>query len=136
MRKVQARSENNVAVAPVALPQPIVTSQPAAPVTATVAPAEPATAPEAATTITTNPTPITATKFYSRPRGAGSYRIQRDEPLATNEVAQPVAAPPEKSVAPVRIEAPAQPKSNTPLSPQLITPAKASAPKAKVIQWP
>ena len=137
MRKVQARSENNVQVKPVSIPQPIVASQPTAPVAATVAPAEPATAPEAATPIITNTTPIAATKLYSRPRGASSYRIQRDEPpVATNEVAQPVAAPSEKSAPPVRIEATAKPKPDTPLSPQLITPAKASGPKAKVIQWP
>ena len=137
MRKVQARSENNVAVEPVALPQPVVTSPPTAPVSATVAPAESATAPEAPTTITTNPAPTVTSKLYSRARSASSYRIQRDEPrAATNEVAQPVAAPIEKPAPPVRSEATEKPKSNTPLSPQLITPAKASGPKAKVIQWP
>lgn len=139
MRRVQARNDNNVAVEPVSRAPALITSQPTAPAPATVAPAEVATAPQVptATTITSNTTPIAAAKFYSRPRVASAKRIERyNQSLGTNEVAQPVAAPPEKSEPPVRVEPAAKTKAKTPLSPELITPAKAVAPKAKVIQWP
>jgi hypothetical protein len=144
LRGVQARTEKNVAAQPVTVSQPIVTSQPSAATEQAPARTEAVTAPEATTPIVTsqpvvtNERPITVTKSYSRVRVPSSYRIQRDEPRASaSEVVQPVAAPSVKTEPPpARVEATAKPKSNAPLSPQLITPAKATAPKSKVIQWP
>jgi len=137
MRKVQARNEKSVAVEAVTASQPVVTTKPTtpAPATAPVAPAESPIAPEATTPVVTNDRPIAVPKFYSRARVVSSNRIEREEPRA-NEVEQPIAAPSEKSEPPPRIEVTAKPKPDAPLSPQLITPAKAAAPKAKVIQWP
>ena len=132
MRKVQARSEKNVEAEPVrAVPARII-SQPVAATVPATAPETPATKP-----VTTIEKPIAVAKSNSHARGVSSSRVERDEPrVSANEVVQPVAAPSEKSEPPPRIEATAKPKAIAPLSPQLITPAKASAPKAKVIQWP
>jgi len=140
MRKVQARSEKNIDAEPVTASRPHVTSQPpvaTAPATATTTPAEPVTVPEQATTITTSERPIAVTKFNSRARLLTSNRVERNEPrVSANEVVQPVATPSEKPEPARPIEATRKPQPSVPLSPQLITPAKASAPKAKVIQWP
>ena len=140
MRKVQARGEKSVEAEPVTVAQPHILSEPAVTTVPATAPAtrvEPVTTPEVAKPVVTNEGSIAATKFNSRARVVSSNRVAGNEPrVATNEVVQPVATPSEKSEPPVRIEATAKPRPSAPLSPQLITPAKGSAPKAKVIQWP
>lgn len=136
LRKVQARNEKNVET--VTVSRPPIKSQPVtatAPATQPVASVKSPIAPEVTQPVVTNERPIVAPKFRSRWPAVSASRVEREEPRES-EVAQPVAAPSEKSAPPVRIEATAKPKANVPLSPQLITPAKTSAPKAKVIQWP
>jgi Ankyrin repeats (3 copies) len=139
MRKVQARSEKNVAAGPVTAAQPKVVSPPAAvsaPANAP-APVEPAVTPEVAAPIVANERPVAVSKFNSRAHVVNSTAVERNEPrVSANELVPPVVTPSEESKAPVRVEATAKPKPSAPLSPQLITPARASAPKAKVIQWP
>ena len=58
-----------------------------------------------------------------------------EQPGASATV-QKSAAPPETSEVKARANPMSQTKSSSPLSPQLITPAKNVAPKSKVIQWP
>ena len=55
---------------------------------------------------------------------------------STSESVQKIATPTETSHVNVRSESANRTKSSSPLSPQLITPAKNSSPKTKVIQWP
>src|SRR6476646_302042 len=133
MRKVQARGEKSVEAEPVTVAQPHILSEPAVTTVPATAPAtrvEPVTTPEVAKPVVTNEGSIAATKFNSRARVVSSNRVAGNEPrVATNEVVQPVATPSEKSEPPVRIEATAKPRPSAPLSPQLITPAKGSAPK-------
>ena len=152
LRGVQARSERNFepplanTSQPNNIEQPIAPVESVAPVAATQTGATPeAEAEPVAPSVTEVAPPTTESNkpaVVSRRYSAGSrafmssHRVERAATqVAADEAAQPVAAPPEKS-APVRIEATAKPKANAPLSPQLITPAKNSTTKAKVIQWP
>jgi len=152
LRGVQARSERNVEPRVSNTSQPNNIEQPVGPVTAVapVATTQTVATPEAATQPVASPTtevapptaetnkPAVVIRRYSAGSRVymSSHRAERETtPVAADEAAQPVAAPAEKS-APVRIEATAKPKTNAPLSPQLITPAKNSTTKAKVIQWP
>ena len=77
-------------------------------------------------------------RFNSGSRAVVSSRsVERDASVvAATETVQPVAAPAEKPAPAARVEPSAKPKANVPLSPQLITPAKTSTTKTKVIQWP
>ena len=103
--------------------------------------------PTVATPAVVNPTFVTPSfarptvgtrRFNSASRAVvSSQRAERDASVVTaTETPQPVAAPAEKPAAPVRVEPSAKSKANVPLSPQLITPAKGSSAKTKVIQWP
>jgi len=141
LRGVQARSERSVGAAPpVVTAQPKNISQPAAPAVAPVAESQPATVPEiVAPAADEDNKPVAISRPSSHSRVANSHPIEpRTTGVETDEVAQPVAAPSAKSEPPVRVETATKPKPkpSAPLSPQLITPAKSSAPKAKVIQWP
>ena len=79
-------------------------------------------------------------------RNHGARKVQslprqvRSRPAVENVVQNPASkvAPvaPLVVAAPPKTETRSSNKANTGLSPQLITPAKSSAPKAKVIQWP
>lgn len=65
----------------------------------------------------------------------------RNEPkptpeVTTSEAVQPLATPPAKTISEPRPETTQKTKVNTPLSPQMIAPAKNAAAKGKVIQWP
>lgn len=70
-----------------------------------------------------------------RPRAAYSQGGE-EEPVQTVQSTEAPAAAPE--VASPKVEPPPRQsnKPNTGLSPQLVSPAKSTAPKAKVIQWP
>jgi len=128
LRGVQARNERTVA------PRPAVVSPPKVTETHTVAPEV-----VAPTTNDHNDQPATVSKSVSRQRATSSHRVEpRATQVETSEVAQPkvTAASAEKSEAPVRAENTTKAKPTVPLSPQLISPVKSSAPKAKVIQWP
>ena len=165
MRRVQARSERtnepqpSVASKPVVSSQPSTSSQPSkiSPANNT-APANETSAPVAVTTptgvasetgaaaepetksvslpVTGNSRSIVGRKFGSGSRWVSSHDVDRGATsIVTSEAVQPVVTPSEKP-APARVEATAKPKTDVPLSPQLITPAKSPATKAKVIQWP
>jgi len=141
LRGVQARSERSVEPAPpVVTAQPKNISQPVAPAVAPVAESQPATEPEiVAPAGNEDNKPVAISRSGSRSRVANSHSFEpRPRGVETEQVVQPVAAPSEKSEPPVRVETATKPKPkpSDPLSPQLITPAKSSAPKAKVIQWP
>lgn len=77
---------------------------------------------------------------YRKPATRPRYGPHRGEPSLTPPVAaetvQPVAAAPAKPNPEARAESQPKTKENTPLSPQLIAPAKSATPKGKVIQWP
>lgn len=152
LRGVQARSERKIEPPLSSTSEPNNIEQPVAPVTAVapVASTQTVTTPEteaepvappvtevAPPTVEINKPPVVTRRYNSGSRVfMSSHRVERDTTqVAADEATQPVAAPAEKS-APVRIEATAKPKANAPLSPQLITPAKNSTTKAKVIQWP
>jgi hypothetical protein len=153
LRGVQARSERNiepqpdatievtsesatsqaVSLPPAENPQPENSSQPAA--SAPVAANEPVAAPQAAANSDSDKL-VAVRKFNSSSRVVSSHRVERGVArVSVSEAVHPTATP-EKSEPPVRVEATAKPKTTVPLSPQLITPAKSSTPKAKVIQWP
>jgi len=143
LRGVQARNERTIEPQPSAAGQPV-TSQP----NNATQPVAPPVAPLATETVTTpnaeakpvvpvvaasnNPTVVTR-KYSVGPRVVSSHRGATR--VVAEEAVQPVAAPLEKP-APPRVEATTKPKPTAPLSPQLITPAKSSTTKAKVIQWP
>lgn len=77
-------------------------------------------------------------KSHSRAiRSLGVESQAAEQPAATEKL-QIVAISPEKAEKKVRAGVAPQYKSSSPLSPQLITPAKAkdASPKKKVIQWP
>ena len=146
LRGVQARSERNVAPPLSSTSQPNNIEQPVAPVAATQTgaptdtesvPAAPPVTEVAPPTAETSKPAVGIRRYNSGSRVfMTSHRVERETTqVAADEAAQPVAAPAEKS-APVRVEATAKPKASAPLSPQLITPAKSSTTKAKVIQWP
>jgi hypothetical protein len=142
LRGVQARSERTIEPQPRAAAQPVTSqsnnaAQPVAPlaplatetVTTPRAEVEPVMPPVAESN---NPTVVTR-KYSAGPRVVSSHRGATR--VVADETVHPVAAPVEKP-APPRVEATAKPKATAPLSPQLITPAKNSTTKAKVIQWP
>ncbi len=143
LRGVQARSERTEA-------QPIITSQPKdispppAPAPIAPAPAVPATetqtavVPEAvAPPLNDDNKSVAVSKPGARLRVASSHRVEpRATRVETTEV-QPAVAPSAKPEQPARVEnTTTKTKLSVPLSPQLISPVKSSAPKAKVIQWP
>ena len=149
LRGVQARNERTVKPQPTISSQPKKISPPPAP--AQIAPAPVIAAPTVSDTDTQtavvpdavapranhNNKPIAISKPAARLRVATSNPV---EPRATrvepNQVEPPIAASPEKPAPPARAENTTKNKTTTPLSPQLISPGKSSAPKAKVIQWP
>lgn len=146
LRGVQARNEGTepAVVAqpkdvsqPNAIAQPKDVSQPPA-ATAPVTEPHAAAAPEVAAPTTNDNNLPAVSKPVSRARVASSPRVEpRATKVETTETVQPkVAASSEKSEPPVRSENTTKPKAVVPLSPQLISPVKSSAPKAKVIQWP
>ena len=84
-------------------------------------------------------TPADKLVFASRRSARIRAHTSEQQPrIAINDVSQPLpaAVPPAKPSPPPRSEQTATSKSNTPLSPQLITPTKGATPKSKVIQWP
>ena len=124
----------NNASEPAVVTSPVVTATETGAATATVAAPEPAAV---APQVTETDKPATMRKFGSRSRVVSSHSVERGETrVVATEIAQPVAAPAEKPQPPARVEATAKPKATVPLSPQLITPAKNSTTKGKVIQWP
>jgi hypothetical protein len=82
-----------------------------------------------------NETPSVNRKSGSRSPRRASHRVEQDStsPVAASAVVQPVAVPSVKTNSP---EAQPKPKTSSPLSTQMISPAKTAAPKGKVIQWP
>lgn len=90
--------------------------------------------------------PVAPHEFKTQPvrrrnshyRGARSPAVElttTEQPAAISPV-QKSAAPPETADVKVRSNPTSQTRVSSPLSPQLITPAKNVSPKAKVIQWP
>ena len=73
---------------------------------------------------------------HSRVFNAPEAESNFSEQPAPSETVQKIAAAPETSDVKVRPSPTTQTKSSSPLSPQLITPAKNVSPKSKVIQWP
>ncbi|HEX6648665.1 MAG TPA: ankyrin repeat domain-containing protein [Pyrinomonadaceae bacterium] len=90
-----------------------------------------------------DPSPVSAPAVdTSKPlrKTTSQTRATRSRSLPVEETAQgvesrEVPAPP-ATVASPRIDPPSSTKPNTPLSPQVISPAKSAPPKGKVIQWP
>ena len=137
LRRVQARDEATVTKAAHEnnashdnnAPRPAIQSGIPAPVASAVA--EPSFVAPEENDVGVTDTPIVNRKLPRTRRG--SRRLEQDSTprVAASEAVQPVAAPVAK--APPQQ---AQPKASTPLSSQMIAPAKTSAPKGKVIQWP
>jgi hypothetical protein len=78
---------------------------------------------------------------YRKPGSRSRFRSQPGErnvmpQPATNETVQSVAAAPAKPNAETRADAQPKAKDSSPLTPQMIAPAKTATPKGKVIQWP
>ncbi len=77
-------------------------------------------------------------------RNHGTRKVRSREPRVRSTVVEDVVetapsrevVPAAPVIAPPRTESRSSDKPNSSLSPQLITPAKTGAPKAKVIQWP
>ncbi|HKS11314.1 MAG TPA: ankyrin repeat domain-containing protein [Pyrinomonadaceae bacterium] len=146
LRGVQARNGGNLATHAKASSAPTINVEgpssnqqnssssevqsPAAPVVA----APSFVAPETNNTIE-NATPTINRKPGSHSSRRASHRVVQEStpPVAASAVVQPVATPAVKTnpqtVAP-------KPKTATPMSTQMISPAKSAAPKGKVIQWP
>jgi hypothetical protein len=141
LRRVQARNEPTVTKAVQQhnspqqehnSPQPVVPS--GIPVPAASAVAEPSFVAPEENNVGVSDAPIANRKPAWRSTRGGSRRLEQDSAprvAAASEVVQPVPTPAAKA-APQE----PQPKAATPLSSQMITPAKNSAPKGKVIQWP
>lgn len=145
LRGVQARNERNPDSQPRTAVQIDSGSQPVIPVAPVSAPApaspaatERVVVPEAASSINENAKPIAITRSSSHSRTVSPFRVvEREESqVAASEVVQPITAPSEKSQPKTRVTTTAKPQVSAPLSPQLITPAKTSTSKGKVIQWP
>ena len=154
LRRAQARSERTVE------PQPNVTAQSkdvpqppaaiAAPAATQTAVVPEVVAPEVvapqvvAPAINDSDKPVAVrdavSKSSTRSHVAASNRAEPRATRITSEVVPPTAVSSEKSEPPpARVENPTNTtkiKPNVPLSPQLISPGKNSAPKTKVIQWP
>lgn len=79
--------------------------------------------------------PTVNRKIGSHSSRRASHRVEQNSttPVAANPVVQPVAIP---SVKTNPAESQPKPKASSPLSTQMISPAKNAAPKGKVIQWP
>jgi hypothetical protein len=152
LRNVQARNEQNSVMQTEASPQRINqrVTQPSEPVNAgnNSQPInnnneQPATAalPEAAAE-STLPGPTNGENgIVVRKRSSfmSSHRVQRSgaQRGVADEVVQPAVAAAEKSDSPARsVVVASKPSAPSPLSPQLISPPKNTAPKGKVIQWP
>lgn len=108
--------------------------QPAAPATAAPSFAAPTVAP-----VTTESFQAGTTQRRRSHSSVARFREGEPEPVkpaAADESVQKVAAPPETSEVKARSDSASRTKSSSPLSPQLITPAKSVSPKTKVIQWP
>ena len=71
-----------------------------------------------------------------RARGSRSRSTAVEDVVENAPRSEAPAAPPVVSTPPRQTESRSSDKANSSLSPQLITPAKSGAPKAKVIQWP
>ena len=106
-------------------------------VTAPVAAPPSFVAPTVAPVTTENVKTATTRRARSHSTVAGSRKVVEESTQAApvSESVQPVQTQNQKSVATVQTDGP-RTKSSSPLSPQLITPAKNAAPKSKVIQWP
>jgi hypothetical protein len=150
--RVQARNEGNSAAAAAKAPvtKTSVTGQ-SAPVGSSAQPAAAITTPNVAAPTADAPSvaapapfelPATNQPIVVRKSGGRASRVgkQRGAQSETTQVAaspavQPVTTPPAKTSTEVRANTPAT-KPSSPLSPQLIEPAKNTAAKGKVIQWP
>ncbi|HXQ73527.1 MAG TPA: ankyrin repeat domain-containing protein [Pyrinomonadaceae bacterium] len=91
-------------------------------------------APEA-NNVSVSETPGVNRKTGSHSSRRVSHRVEQNPtpPVAASATVQPVATPTVKTNLP---EAQPKPKAASPLSTQMISPAKNAAPKGKVIQWP
>ena len=137
LRGVQARNEGSAAAV---TKQPAATSTERSVTTKPESSSQPTTAP-ASVTEPSSVSPIESTATAEQPINNPKprwprVRSHRSEPKLTPPVessttVQPVPALPTKP-APQAV----QPKVNTPLSTQMISPPKNAAPKGKVIQWP
>jgi hypothetical protein len=116
--------------------QPAAAAAAAAP--AAIAPPANIVAPPVVPVATENTKAVTSFRRGSRSLPISSHRVAPGptEPAAASASVQPTLAPKSEAETQVRSNPAAPPKNSTPLSPQLITPAKSAAPKAKVIQWP
>ena len=110
-----------------------------------VVPAETVAIESSEAPVTAAATEITEPSAAEAVRNHGTRKVRwRESPSRSTGVEEVVDNPPsrEAPAAPPVVSRPAQTesrtstKANSELSPQLITPAKNSAPKAKVIQWP
>lgn len=83
--------------------------------------------------VSVNETPSVNRKTGSHSFRRASRRVEQNStpPVAANATVQPVASTTVKTP-----EAQPKPKTSSPLSTQMISPAKSAAPKGKVIQWP
>lgn len=95
-------------------------------------------APAVSTVTTESSTAATTRRRSSHSRMVRTPEVNLDPPAqpAATESVQPRATPSEKTDAKPRPTATETTKSSSPLSPQLITPAKNVSTKSKVIQWP
>ena len=142
LRGAQARSEAKAEQQPKdSTPVVQLQSETKAVENASVQPA--ATAPAAAPSSFVAPTVLpVATESFKTTRRARSHssvvgaRAVAEEPPQVAPTTESVQRVSTKSEVSVRTEPAPQTKSSSPLSPQLITPAKNAAPKTKVIQWP
>ena len=95
-------------------------------------------APPVSTVTTESSTAATTRRRSSHSRMVRTPEVNLDPPAqpAATESVQPRATSSEKSDVKPRPTATETTKSSSPLSPQLITPAKNASTKSKVIQWP
>ena len=150
LRGVQARNEGNSAAtakAPVTTTKTNVpTSVPgeSAPVGSSAQPAAAIPPPSIAAPppdvapveIPVNDQPVAVRRSGVRSRaGSRGERSPRTQ-VATSEAVQPITTPPAKASTEPRSDTQVTTKATSPLSPQLIAPAKNTPAKGKVIQWP
>lgn len=146
LRDVQARNGGNLAThakasstTTINADRPV-SNQPTTSNSEVPAPAAPAVAapsdvaPDVNNTIE-NETPTVNRKTGSRWSRRAPHRVEQNStpPVAASVVVQPVATPTVKTNS---AEAQPKPKASSPLSTQMISPAKTATPKGKVIQWP
>ena len=145
LRGVQARNERNV-LAPAKPSSPTInvqksepsrqtTSQPETPTAAAPAVTTPSFVSPDVNNIGVSEAPSINQKPAWRSSRRRATRVEPDSTpsVAASEVVQPVATPTVKTNPP---EAQPKAKASTPLSSQIIAPAKNATPKGKVIQWP